>query len=211
MRIWFLFLLFPPVSFSQKWTLEQCIDTALKNNTTIQKLQIESFIADVNLKTAKRNQLPSVNSGAVHGYNWGQTIDPFTNQFATNMVQYDNFYLSTSVILFSGLQNYHSIKANETGVLQSDANLEVSKRAIKMEIATAYLQVLLNQNILDVSIQNAALTQVQYDRVKNLKDVNQATQLELDEVNAQLQLNHYEITKATNDVHYSKLLLQQLM
>jgi len=143
------------------WTLEQCIDSALVNNYAIGTANIKSDIANVQLKNAKYSYLPSLNGGATHGYNWGQTIDPFTNQFATNRVQYNNFYLSSSLVLFSGLQNYYGQKIIEIDWQSQAYNKQIEERNLKIQVATTYLQVLLNNEIYLALKEQLKLTQIQ--------------------------------------------------
>lgn len=196
---------------AQGWTLQSCIDTALQNNFSIQSSRIQNQLSTVHFKSSKQGLLPSLNAGASHGYNWGQTIDLFTNQFATKRVMFENFYLNSSVSLFSGLQNYYTIKANQTSSLVSELDIKIAKRNVKIDVAAAFLQVLLNEKIVKISTENRNQTQQQYDRMKILIKENQATQSQLLEIDAQLQTDRYTIVKAQNDLHYSQLLLQQLM
>jgi outer membrane protein len=211
MKLVLLFVLFPILVFSQNWTLDNCIDTALQNNLTLKSGLIRSQIASINLRNSKQNLLPSLNAGVTHGYNWGQTIDLFTNQFATNRVMFDNFYLNSSVVLFSGLQNYYTIKANNVAVQESHLEQEVFQRNVKIDVATSFLQVLLNKEVVELAKDNLIKTEQQYKRVQELVMARQATQFELSEVDAQKQLENYTITKAENDLRFSKLLLQQLL
>ncbi|MCO5259472.1 MAG: TolC family protein [Crocinitomicaceae bacterium] len=196
---------------AQVWTLDNCIDTALQNNLKLKSGLINSQIASVNLKNSKQNLLPSLNAGVTHGYNWGQTIDLFTNQFATNRVMFDNFYLSSSVVLFSGLQNFYSIKVNNIAVQESILEQEIFQRNIKIDVSATFLQVLLNKEVVELAKDNFLKTELQYKRIHELVSARQATQFELSEIDAQKQLDNYTITKAENDLRYSKLLLQQLL
>lgn len=198
-------------SNAQNWTLDNCIDTALQNNLTLKSGLIQSQIASVNLKNSKHNLLPSLNAGVTHGYNWGQTIDLFTNQFATDRVLFDNFYLSSSVALFSGLQNFYTIKANNVAVQESILEQEIFQRNVKMDVSAAFLQVLLNKEIIELAKDNLKKTEEQYNRIQELVSAQQATKFELSEIDAQQHLDNYTITKAENDLRYSKLLLQQLL
>lgn len=211
MRSYLILILIPFFGQCQQWTLDQCIDTALQNNLSIQKGTIDRQIAQYNLKGAKTNLLPSVNANATHGYNWGQTIDLFTNQFATNRVMYDNFYLNSSVILFSGLQNYYSIKTNNLLVQENELDRIIAQRNVKIDVASAFLQVLLNRDIVELAGENRDKSAAQLERIRELLNAQQATQSDLLEIEAQLQLDEYYRTKAENDLNYSKLLLQQLM
>lgn len=99
-RFALMILLFPVYCISQQWTLDQCIDSAIQNNLSIQSSNIKSQIERINLSNSKSALLPSLNTGITHGYNWGQTIDLFTNQFATNRVQYDNFFCRVVLCCF---------------------------------------------------------------------------------------------------------------
>lgn len=211
MKLAITLVLFPLLVFAQNWTLDNCIDTALQNNLKLKSGLINSQIASVNLKNSKHNLLPSLNAGVTHGYNWGQTIDLFTNQFATNRVMFDNFYLSSSVVLFSGLQNFYSIKANHVAVQESILEQEIFQRNIKIDVSAAFLQVLLNKEVVELTKDNLIKTEQQYIRIQELVSARQATQFELSEIDAQKQLDNYTITKAENDLRYSKLLLQQLL
>lgn len=211
MKLAIVFVLFPLLVFAQNWTLDSCIDTALQNNLKLKSGLINSQIASVNLKNSKHNLLPSLNAGVTHGYNWGQTIDLFTNQFATDRVMFDNFYLSSSVVLFSGLQNFYSIKANNIAVQESILEQEIFKRNIKIDVTATFLQVLLNKEVVELAKDNLIKTEQQYKRIQEFVLANQATQFELSEIDAQKQLDNYTITKAENDLRYSKLLLQQLL
>lgn len=206
-----IFLFISIFSFSQNWTLDNCIDTALQNNLTLKSGLINSQIASVNLKNSKHNLLPSLNAGVIHGYNWGQTIDLFTNQFATDRVLFDNFYLSSSVTLFSGLQNFYTIKASNVSVQESILEQEIFQRNVKMDVSAAFLQVLLNKEIIELAKDNLKKTEEQYNRIQELVSAQQATKFELSEIDAQQHLDNYMITKAENDLRYSKLLLQQLL
>lgn len=211
MKIYLLFIFFPLMGYSQHWTLDQCIDTAIQNNLLIKTNAVNREIASYNLKGAKTNLLPSLNANVTHGYNWGQTIDLFTNQFATNRVMYDNFYLSSSVVLFAGLQNYYTIKTNNLLVQETELDKLITERNVKIDVSSAFLQVLLNKEIVQLATGNIEKSTVQFERIQELIKEKQATQSDLLEIEAQLQLDRYYQTKATNDLNYSKLLLQQLL
>ncbi len=198
-------------SINQGWKLEQCIDSALVNNYNIRSANIKYDISSITLKNSKYTYLPSINGGATHGYNWGQTIDPFTNQFATNRVQYNNFYLSSSLVLFSGLQNYYTNKVAGLDLQSQAYNKQIEERNLKIQIATAYLQILLNNDIYEVLQEQLKLTLIQKERISNLIEAEREPQHKLLEILAQEETDKYNILKAQNDLNYSLLLLQQIM
>ncbi|MEO6305227.1 MAG: TolC family protein, partial [Bacteroidia bacterium] len=99
------------------WDLQQCIDYALKHNIALNQAALSSEINKNNTTQSKAAILPSLNAGAQHNYNFGQTIDRFTNTFANTEVLSQNFYISSSVVLWSGLSQYNNIKSNEYNYL----------------------------------------------------------------------------------------------
>ena len=55
---------------SQSWTLETCIDYALKNNIQIKQSELNTELSEINLTQSKANLLPSLNGNASHTYNY---------------------------------------------------------------------------------------------------------------------------------------------
>ena len=104
-------------SAQQAWTLQQCIDYALKHNTLIRQSELNNQINKNNTLQSKAAILPNLNAGAAHTYNFGRTIDRYTNTFANTQVLSQNYYISSNVVLWSGLSQYNNIKANELNYL----------------------------------------------------------------------------------------------
>ena len=124
-KFWFTaFLVFAFLGISgsgqaQKiWTLEDCINYALENNLDINKqlLTVETN-KDAVLQSGL-GMLPNLNANGTNVWNFGQTIDQYTNTFATNTVRSNNFYIASNVTLFGGLQKLNSFKEQDQPVGQ---------------------------------------------------------------------------------------------
>ncbi len=117
-----LFFGLTQISFSQSggaWDLQQCVGYAQKNNISLKQAEISTKINQNNAVQSKAAILPTVNAGAQHTYNFGRTIDRYTNTFANTQVLSQNFYVSSNVVLWSGLSQYNTIKANQYQYLSS--------------------------------------------------------------------------------------------
>jgi len=212
LTVLFFLLLFALSSFSQdNWTLEKCIDHALNNNLNSKEIQLDVDLSKANLNKTTFNYLPTLNGNASHGYNWGQRIDPFTNTFATERVRSNNFYLSSSITLFSGLQNYYTKQQAKSDYKAQQYNIEIQQRNLKIDVTAAYLQVILNQEVLKTYLEQLKLTEQQKERTKLLIEANRKTKSELLEIEAQLSLDELNVTKATNDIKTTTLMLKQLI
>jgi outer membrane protein len=193
------------------WTLQQCVSYALVHNISMQQQQLNIQLSQVNLRQSQAAVLPNLNGYASHTYQYGRTIDRFTNTFANSMVLSDNFYLSSSVTIFSGLQNYNSIKQNQYNLQSSAFQLEQMQNDLAMNIAGAYLQVLYALEQQAVAEQQVVATKLQVDRQQKLVDANAVSREAL--LNLQSQLASEEVNRITaeNNSIMAYLSLTQFM
>ncbi|OFY82242.1 MAG: hypothetical protein A3F72_09425 [Bacteroidetes bacterium RIFCSPLOWO2_12_FULL_35_15] len=196
---------------SQPWTLETCIDYALKNNIQIKQSELNTELSEINLTQSKANLLPSLNGNASHTYNYGRTIDRFTNQFATQQVLSQNLSLSSDVTLFGGLQTINSIKENKFTYLASKYDVEKMKNDISLNIASAYLQILYAMEAAENARNQMGITNAQVERTKKLVDAGAAAKGTLLDIQAQLASEELNVTNTQNQLDLSYLALAQYL
>lgn len=207
-----LFLVVPLAGSAQTvWTLEDCINYALKNNVTVQQSEAQLDIAGNNLQQSKLALLPSVNGSASHNYNFGRSIDPFTNTFAVQQIQSNNFSINGNVTLFNGLQNQNTIKQRTADRRAAKEDLEATKNNIALNIASAFLQVVLSEEVVKINTEQIATTKQQLERTKKLVEAGRsAINAELD-IRAQLANEKLNLVNAQNQLKLAYLSLWQLM
>lgn len=199
-------------SFSQEyWELEKCINYALENNLDVRQAKYNMENANTSVMQSKSQFLPSLNASAYYGYNFGQRIDPFTNEFAQSTVNTGNFNLNANWVLFSGLQNYNSLT-------QSKYNQESSEYAYKnvqyltsLAVTTSFLQILFNNETLKVAEDQIEITRLQVERTTKLVDAGSAPVGSLYDIEAQLAREELAVVNADNQVVLSYLSLKQLL
>ena len=200
-----------PQDNSQPWSLQQCIVYAQVHNISVQQQQLNVEMSQANLRLSQGNMLPSVNGFASHTYNNGRTVDRFTNTFANSTVLSENFYLSSSVTLFSGLQNVNSVEQNKYSIQANRFQVQQTQYDIGMNVASAYLNVLYAKEQLDVAQQQVDLTQAQVDRMQKLYDAGAQAKGALLDLQSQLATEEVTLVSAQNTVNISYLNLTQLM
>jgi outer membrane protein len=199
-------------SHAQKpWTLSDCIDYAQANNIQIKRTQLQADIAKVNLTQSYTNILPDLNGNVNRGFNFGYTVDPFTNELLQDKSVIDNYSLSTSISLFNGLQNYNNIKATRFASLAAIQNVEKEKIENTFNISSAYLAILFQQELVQVSKSQQDVTQLQFERTKKLVDAGSVAKGDLLEIQAQLANENLTITNAKNELNLSILNLTQFL
>lgn len=196
---------------NQPWTLEQCIDYSLKNNIQIKQSELNTELSEINLIQSKANLLPSLNANAAHSYNYGRTIDRFTNQFATQQVLSQNLSLSSDITLFSGFQNINSIKENRYNYIASKYDVDKIKNDVALNIAAAYLQILYSIEAVENAKNQMNITNALVNRTKNFYEAGTVAKGVLLDIQAQASLEELNVTNAQNQLDISYLALAQLL
>lgn len=193
------------------WTLEKCVDYALTNNIQIKQQQLQVQSTKANVTQDKLNMLPNLNGFAMHGYNWGQTVDRYTNQFATQRVRTNNFYLSSSVTLFDGFQKLNRLRQSQTELEAANYDTDKFMDDISLSIATAYLQILYYKEVVKIAENQLEATNKQVDRVNKLVEAGAAAQGDLFTLRAQQAAENSQVISANNNLRIAYLTLTQML
>lgn len=202
----------PPLLQAQKkWTLQDCIDYALSHNLQVKQQQLTEKLASVNLWQSKAELFPNLGAYASHSYNYGKTIDMYTNTFATSTVVSENFYLSSSITLFSGFQLLNSVRQNRIKLDASKYDLDKMMNDISLNIATAFLQILYNNEILANAQDQAKVTKLEVDRMQKIVDAGSSAKGPLLDLQAQQANEDLAVVNARNSLDLSLLSLAQML
>ena len=145
-------LFFTSSPAQEKWSLEDCILYAHENNISIQQQALNTQYNENLLKQSKFDQLPNLNAGMSHRYTWGRALDETTYRYTENQRSIQSgVNVASAVTLFQGLQQRNTIKQNEFNLLTSLQELEKLKNSISMLLASSYLQILFNMELLQVA------------------------------------------------------------
>lgn len=193
------------------WSLQDCIDYALANNIQVKQQQLSEQLAKVNLLQSKTSLFPTLNANASHAYNYGKTIDMYTNSFATERVQSDNFYISSSVTLFSGFQLLNTVKQNKIDLQASQYDLDKMMNDISLSLATAYLQILYCDELLGIAENQLAVTEKQVARTEKLVNAGTVSKGTLLTLQAQQSTEELSIVTAQNNLDIAYLTLTQML
>lgn len=159
------------LGFSQKkWSLQECVDYAVKNNLQVISNQYNADIQAKNLEISKRDKLPSVSGSFNNNMSFG-TTQGFQGSIGRN----DNFNNSASVGANMQLYNNGRLqKSAEKSQYDLEASLldaERVKNDISLQIAQQYLQVLLNKEVKKISDEAVANAEKVLSRAKITTEV----------------------------------------
>lgn len=212
-----ILLLFIPLAIAgqsvaqEAWNLQQCIDYAMESNLTILQSKLNIERAEIDYDQSRFSLLPNLNAQASYGYNFGQRIDPFTNQFATQQVGTGNAFLSSSVDLFNAFSKMNNIRRTEQSMKASQYDYENVKNDISLQLCLFYLDILLNKENVTIAEEQVKISEAQVNRVKQLVDAGQEPRGNLYDAESQLAQEEFNLTRAQNQVVLSRLNLVQLL
>jgi outer membrane protein len=207
-----LFLFFNFSILSQEtWTLEKCINYAIENNIQVKQKLLQAKSGKNSLRQSKANLLPAVNASAQDAFQFGRTIDPYDNTFTEENIQSLSMSITASMTIFNGLQQYHTIRQNNFNLLSQLADVEDTKYNISLLVASAYLQILFDMELLEVAKNQLAITQSQVERTRKLVDAGSLAKGNLLEIQAQYANEELMKINAENSLKTSYLTLTQLM
>jgi outer membrane protein len=215
MKNFFLFSILFYISINifsqQEWSLEQCIQYGVQNSLNIKNQALNAEIAKANHLQSKLALLPDIHAAATHSYNYGKVVDPFTNDFAMDRIQTNNFYLASSIVLFNGLKLLNNIKEQMSNTNTAELLLKKTENDVMLNIATLYLQVIFDSLNISTIHQQVILSELQVNRAELLYESGSISEDNLLNLQAQLASEQSNLITAEGRYELDLLALKQAM
>jgi outer membrane protein len=192
-------------------TLQQCVETAIANNLLVRQSEYQAQSDKVNYKQAKGSQLPFISGNVNHGINQGRSIDPFTNTYANQQINFANYSINTSLTLWNGSSVQNSIKQSELTAKASEMDWQQTKDNITINVILAYLQVLSAQEQLTVAKNQVEVTKTQVARLETLHASGAIAPAMLYDLKGQLAGDQLTVINVKNTLETARINLAQLM
>lgn len=207
----FLFFIFANVCAQDSWDLKRSVQYALANNISVKQADVQARIAALNLRQSKLIQIPTASISGSAGVNSGRSIDPTTNLFTNTQLFSTGFSLSSGVTIFNFFSLKNNIQGNKFDNEASLANVDKIRNDIALNVATAYLMVLVSneqENIAKLAVQ---LTLQNFDNTSKRVKAGVLPELNLAEIEAQLALDSSNLITAINSVKQNILQLKAIL
>lgn len=208
----FLFLSAGTVFSQQKeWSLEECIRYAIDNNIQIKQQVLQTRYQENTLSQSKLNLLPTINGQATHNYSFGRVLDETSYEYRNQNSQSNSFYAGGSLNLFSGLQNLNTIRKNKNLLLASELDLQNIKDNIALNIALAYLQILLNNELVSTTGNQLQITKQQIEKTRKMFEAGSVAKGNLLQIEAQAASEELQLINLQNQLDIGYLTLTQML
>ena len=208
----FIFLLgFTSIAQQKKWTIQECVAYALKNNISIKQSELDIKLANINKSSAIGNFLPNVNTNISHSWSIGANTNPVTNVRENQTTQYTQVGLSSSVTIYNGLQNVNRLRNAKMVQLAKQYQLTKMQDDISLYVANAYLDILFNKENLKVQQGQLANDEKQLKRTDELVNAGSVPRGDLLDMKATIAGDNQKVVAAENSLLISRLSLAQLL
>ncbi len=212
--LFLLLLLIPRVTVvaqSKNWTLEECVDYAIKNNISIKQIELDIKTSAVEKKAAIGNFLPTANASASHSWNIGLNQNITTGLLENQTTQFTSAGLNSSVDIYNGLQNHNRLRRANLSKVASQYQLDKMKDDVSLNVASAFLQILFNKENIKVQKEQLAFDEKQLKRTEEFVNVGSIPKGDLLDVKATIASDKQRLVAAENALFLSKLSLSQLL
>lgn len=193
------------------WTLKQCIDYAITHNVGVQQSAVSARQQEVTVNTSKWARLPEVSGSAGQNWSWGRTASPQDNSYISSNSSNSSFSVGASIPLFTGFKIPNQYKLSQIQLKAALADLQKAKEDLSINVASSYLQALLNKELLKVAEEQITLSKEQLDRLVKMEEVGKASPAQVAEARATVESNKLSAVQSDNTYKLSILDLTQLL
>lgn len=194
------------------WSLERCIQYAWENNIQIRQQELVVEQNKNNVEQAKYNFVPSVNASVSENMNWGRSVNLNDLEIITNQLSAStSASLGASIRILDGLSKPNTLKSNQKSLEISMQDVQRIKNDISINIARAYLQIMLSQQIFNSATESFNSMLEQRNRSEKLVNAGSQAYSTLLEMDAQLANERVRVVEAENQLTITKLTLMQLL
>lgn len=194
----------------KQWNLKQCIEYAIEHNLTIKQQEAAKDESAVDLNTAKWSRLPDLNGSASHSFNFGRSLQ-MDNTYQQLNTQNTGLNLSTSIPLFTGMQIPNQIALSKLNLKAAVEDLNKAKEDISIQVTSAYLQVLFNEELAKVAHEQVTLSEEMLKQKTAFFKVGKASEAELYEAKSRAAQDQLSAVQTDNEYRLALLDLSQLL
>ena len=206
-----LFVGIPTSAQTKKWTLQDCVDYAIKNNISIKQSELDLETTAIGKKAAIGSFLPSINANASHSWNIGLNQNITTGLLQNQTTQFTSAGLNSNITIYNGLQNQNKLRKANLSSIAAQYQVSKMKDDISLNVANAFLQILFNKENLKVQKEQLSNDEKQQKKSEELVAAGVVARGDLLDVKATVALDKQKVIAAENNLFLSNLSLAQLL
>ena len=191
-------------------TLDQSIAEAIRNSTAVLKSQNSDALNGEAVLRSYGAFLPNLGLNANYGYQTGRQLFVVAGaELADGKAVLGNYTVSTALNIFNGLADISSLKAAEDRKSASELTLNWAKQQVALDITQSFLQVTLDQKIVDIARNNLSFSQGRLELLTAQAEVGAVTTADLFRQQAQVASDQLYLINSETKLHDDQLIVIQ--
>jgi outer membrane protein len=199
------------LSAQDNWDIVRCVDHAQKNNISVRQTDLQSRFSELAYKQNKSSRLPTLNFNSSAGYRLGRSENPTTGVLEDNNFFNLGMQLQAGVTVFNWFSKKNTIEASR---ITWEADKEQTKKIqndIALNVAVAYLQILLAREQVNLSKVKIEQTASQLESTRKKVDAGVLPELNAATLEAQLAVDSSNYYAATTSAQQFLLQMKALL
>lgn len=207
------FLIFLPARAQQteKWDLVRCVEYAMKNNISVRQSDLQIRFSKLDFDQSKLSLYPQANFSSSLGYSAGRNQDPTSFSLITTGYTFNNLTLQSNLELFNWFSKKNTIAAREQDLKASQAGAEKARNDVSLNVAIAYLQILLARENVKLAVSQVEEARSQLDRTRKQVDAGKLPELNAANLEASLANDSSNLITAQTNASQTLLQLKALL
>jgi outer membrane protein len=201
----------PPAVTTGPRSLQRAIDYALEHNIGVRINQLTVQNAAQVLRQSRAALLPTTNLNATQAWQYGTSVNPLTFVFQSQTVRSNNVSGNSQLVLFQGFQLRNTIRRDALDLQASEADVQKARNDLTLNMASAFLQAMLAQELVRANQFYVTRDQDQIARTKFLLQAGSIPESTLLDSQSQLATDELNVVNAQNQATIARLNLLQLL
>ena len=173
------------VSAQNKWTLQQCVDYALKNNISVKQSDVLSRLSKLTATQGQMTLYPNLTGSASGSYQHGLSENPTTGTLSSASFIGGNIGVQSTYNIFDWYARRNTIIANNLNSKADLVGIDKARNDVALVVANAFLQVMLRRE--QSKISELQMNQSRLQLVNTRKFVDAGSQPELNALQIETQ------------------------
>ena len=195
----------------EKWDLRRAVEYAIANNISVKQADLQARFSELTFKQSKMSQYPGLNFSGSAGYSAGRNQDPTSFSLITTAYWFSNYQLQTSVDLFNWFSKKNTVAGNSLDLQASQAQVDKIKNDISLNVAVAYLQILLAREQAGIARLQVSQTLLQLESTRKQVDAGKLPELNAAQLESQLATDSSSLITAEGNIQQLTLQLKALL
>src|SRR5512133_117733 len=191
------------------WTLQKCIEYALKQNIQVRKSELSNQRLGLYSEQAKAQRLPSLGASINQNFDWSRSTA--TGSSGLTGSNGSSYSANSGVTLYNYSRLTNLIKQAELDIQGGTYSLDTTKEAISLNILNAFVQVLYAEELVKNSSKQIESTESQLNLAAERLALKGISQADYAQVNSQLASERLNLANAENQLAIARVNLMQLM